>query len=48
MQKENDNNDEAYIAEGKCWDDSNNDEESTKYANLALMANQDEASASTS
>ena len=38
----------AYIVEGKCWDDSENDEESTMYANLALMANQDKASASTS
>ena len=27
----------AYISEGKCWDDSDNDEKSTKYANLALM-----------
>ena len=38
----------AYIVEGKCWDDSDNDEDNTKYANLALMANQDETSVSTS
>ena len=38
----------AYIAEEKCWDDSENDEESIEYTNLALMANQDEPSASTS
>ena len=37
---------EAYIAEGKCWDDSDNDDEYTEYANLALMANQDEAGTS--
>ena len=38
----------AYIAEGKCWDDSDNDDEDTKYANLALMATQDEAGSSIS
>ena len=37
----------AYITEGKCWDDSDNDDESIKYVNIALMDNQDEASAST-
>ena len=38
----------AYIAEGKCWDDSDNDDEDTKYANLDLMDNQDEVGTSIS
>ncbi|KAK1380497.1 hypothetical protein POM88_027241 [Heracleum sosnowskyi] len=35
----------AYVAEGKCWDDSD-DEEEEEYVNLALMAKSDEATSS--
>ncbi|KAK1369485.1 hypothetical protein POM88_035577 [Heracleum sosnowskyi] len=35
----------AYVAEGKCWDDST-DEEEDEYVNLALMAKSDEVSSS--
>ena len=37
----------AYVAEGKCWDESN-DEKEEEYVNLALMAKSDEASSSSS
>ena len=37
----------AYVAEGKCWDESDDDEEE-EYVNLALMAKSDEVSSSSS
>lgn len=29
----------TYIAEGKCWDESDSDEEEAEFCNFALMAN---------
>ena len=40
-------NSKAFIAEGKCWDDSS-DEEIQEYGNLALMAKSNEAESSSS
>ncbi|KAK1366507.1 hypothetical protein POM88_042068 [Heracleum sosnowskyi] len=37
----------AYVAEGKCWDDSD-DEEEEEYVNLALMASTDEVASTSS
>ncbi|KAK1373475.1 hypothetical protein POM88_029668 [Heracleum sosnowskyi] len=37
----------AYVAEGKCWDDSD-DEEDEEYVNLALMASTDEVASTPS
>ena len=37
----------AYVAEGKCWDESD-DEEEEEYVNLALMVKSDEVSSSSS
>lgn len=40
-------NSKAFIAEGKCWDESS-DEDTQEYGNLALMAKSNEAESSSS